>query len=401
MKKNITINMFGQLYAIDEDAYELLERYLSSMKRYFSDKEGGEEIADDIEHRVAELLWQQKEEGTMAISIEVVKEIISKIGNPTEIDSAEENGDKGERIATDNHEETMEAEVEKPDNGLFGWRKGRDLYRNPKDKVFGGVCSGLAQFTGKGTSLVWRLGTLLALFLFLALGQYMHISFAWMLILLYIILWIIVPLPRTPEDRLRMKGHDVTPKNINEEIINESVSGSAEEYRPGNSQGGCLLLGLKLILVLCALPLIFAFAFGLFIIIMVCLAKFHVAGAMFPYLAVGNMTWFPEYVQDNAATIICATISSIAVIGIPIYCFVRVLRSSSKPMSTSGIVSCVFMWILSLVIAVISITSTVMTCSKAGQDYRDQMQQADITAQDTAVMDPLPTDSSAVDTIGF
>ena len=53
MKKNITINMFGQLYAIDEDAYELLERYLSSMKRYFSDKEGGEEIADDIEHRVA------------------------------------------------------------------------------------------------------------------------------------------------------------------------------------------------------------------------------------------------------------------------------------------------------------------------------------------------------------
>lgn len=73
--------MFGQLYAIDEDAFELLNRYLDSMKRYFSDKEGGEEIADDIEHRVAELLWQQKEEGTMAISIEVIKEIIGKIGN--------------------------------------------------------------------------------------------------------------------------------------------------------------------------------------------------------------------------------------------------------------------------------------------------------------------------------
>lgn len=48
MKKNITINMFGQLYAIDEDAFELLNRYLDSMKRYFSDKEGGEEIADEV-----------------------------------------------------------------------------------------------------------------------------------------------------------------------------------------------------------------------------------------------------------------------------------------------------------------------------------------------------------------
>ena len=27
MKKNITINLFGQLYAIDEDAYELPKKY--------------------------------------------------------------------------------------------------------------------------------------------------------------------------------------------------------------------------------------------------------------------------------------------------------------------------------------------------------------------------------------
>ena len=118
MKKNITINMFGQLYAIDEDAYELLERYLSSMKRYFSDKEGGEEIADDIEHRVAELLWQQKEEGITAISIEVVKDIIGKIGNPTEIDSSTENVNTEEPPAADDKGESSETEARKTDNGL-------------------------------------------------------------------------------------------------------------------------------------------------------------------------------------------------------------------------------------------------------------------------------------------
>ena len=76
MKKNITINLFGTLYNIDEDAYQLLDNYLQSMKRYFSTKDGGEEIADDIEHRVAELLWEKKEQGTDAISIEIIKEII-------------------------------------------------------------------------------------------------------------------------------------------------------------------------------------------------------------------------------------------------------------------------------------------------------------------------------------
>ena len=45
MKKNITINLLGRLYAIDEDAYELLKRYTDSLHSYFSHREGGEEIA--------------------------------------------------------------------------------------------------------------------------------------------------------------------------------------------------------------------------------------------------------------------------------------------------------------------------------------------------------------------
>ena len=86
MKKNITINFFGTLYAIDEDAYELLNRYLSDIKKYFSRKEGGEEIADDIEHRVAELMLELKTNGREPIDIELVKEIIGRIGNPEDLD---------------------------------------------------------------------------------------------------------------------------------------------------------------------------------------------------------------------------------------------------------------------------------------------------------------------------
>ena len=86
MKKNISVNIFGTLYPIDEDAYELLQKYNENMRRYYSRMEDGEEIADDIEHRVAELLSELRAQGVMAITIEHVKEIITRIGDPQEMD---------------------------------------------------------------------------------------------------------------------------------------------------------------------------------------------------------------------------------------------------------------------------------------------------------------------------
>ena len=68
MKKNITINLYGSLYAIDDDACQLLEQYLNNMRSYFSKRDGGDEIADDIEHRVAELFSELKAQGFEAIS---------------------------------------------------------------------------------------------------------------------------------------------------------------------------------------------------------------------------------------------------------------------------------------------------------------------------------------------
>ena len=44
MKKNITINLCGRLYQIDEDAYELLSQYIEALRSYFKKQEGGEEI---------------------------------------------------------------------------------------------------------------------------------------------------------------------------------------------------------------------------------------------------------------------------------------------------------------------------------------------------------------------
>ena len=82
MKRNITINFHGILYSIDEDAYQLLNNYIENIKRYFSKKEDGDEIANDIECRIRELLAEMKRSGTNVVTIENVQEIIKRVGSP-------------------------------------------------------------------------------------------------------------------------------------------------------------------------------------------------------------------------------------------------------------------------------------------------------------------------------
>lgn len=82
MKRNITVNIFGSLYPMDEDAYAMLNSYISNMREYFSRQPDGKEISDDIEGRVAELMSELRQNGTEAISIEHIQEIIERVGKP-------------------------------------------------------------------------------------------------------------------------------------------------------------------------------------------------------------------------------------------------------------------------------------------------------------------------------
>ena len=124
MKKNININLFGTLYAIDEDACTLLENYLDNMRSYFAKRDGGDEIYDDIEHRVAEHLWSLKENGQAAIDINNVKQIISSIGNPDEMESGVEEADDCQS------EETPGAEADDATN-----RQNEDNNVNSQDEA--------------------------------------------------------------------------------------------------------------------------------------------------------------------------------------------------------------------------------------------------------------------------
>lgn len=241
MKKNITINFFGTLYAIDEDAYELLNRYLGDMKRYFSRKEGGEEIADDIEHRVAELMLELKNDGREPIDIELVKEIIGRIGNPEELDETSGEGENGSATGHRGREWFSE-QVSK-----------KRLYCNPDDKLLCGVLSGIACYLG--IDPVWV--RLIVVALAILPIPFIYISF-WTVLIIYVILALIIPEAKTPEERLRMHGKPVTMENLNEEIVS-SADGTERPVVKRSGFVQVLIVLIKAILIFVLASMAFGF----------------------------------------------------------------------------------------------------------------------------------------------
>ena len=82
MKKTLTVNLGGTVYHIDDDAYRLLDDYLSNLKHFFRKQEGAEEIVNDIEIRIAELFAEKVSAGKQVITIADVEEIIARVGKP-------------------------------------------------------------------------------------------------------------------------------------------------------------------------------------------------------------------------------------------------------------------------------------------------------------------------------
>ncbi len=91
MKKVININFQGRVIPIEETSYEILKQYIESLRRYFANEEGMNEIVNDIESRIAELFSEQLKKGAVCITDEHINAIIASMGRPEDFDA--ETGD--------------------------------------------------------------------------------------------------------------------------------------------------------------------------------------------------------------------------------------------------------------------------------------------------------------------
>ncbi len=271
MKKAIKINIRGVIFHIDEDAYEKLDGYLKTVELYFSGREGGREIVDDIESRIAELFQMRvSEQKKEVISLEDVTEVTAVMGDPSDFVE--------EPITQEDDHGSSSKETKRT-----ATRGAKRLYRDPDNAVFGGVCGGLGAYFGIDPVLI-RI-----LFVVLLIAGYG----VWGLV--YIILWIAIPKAVSIAQKLEMRGERVTISNIEKTVKQEyeEVKSNFEKieksegYKQATSTAGEILRVLgqivvviaKVFLILLGVILIFA---G-FILLMSFLGVFFFNSNFFPF----------------------------------------------------------------------------------------------------------------------
>ena len=182
MNKVININFQGRVLPIEELAYDLLKQYIDSLRTYFVNEEGCDEIINDIECRIAELCDDRLKKGTPCITQEDMNLIISSIGRPADFeaqDGFEQSTASSANSANDGRQQNGDQNTNDHTNSNF-YRNGnhpKRLYRDEQNKVLGGVCSGIANYFVIEPWIVRILW-----FFLIGLN-----------ILVYIILWIAVP----------------------------------------------------------------------------------------------------------------------------------------------------------------------------------------------------------------
>jgi len=187
MKKTIRINISGLIFNLDEDAYGKLQKYLNSITNKFLNTEDGNEVIADVEARIAELFNEKVGDRKEVINMDDIDYVIEIMGQPKDFD------------------DVIEDDTENQDKE---YKTSRRVYRNPDNKVLSGLSSGIASYLNIDTVVVRAIFVLATLFYGTS-------------ILIYILLWIIVPEAKTTSQKLEMRGEDINLSNIEKSIKDE------------------------------------------------------------------------------------------------------------------------------------------------------------------------------------
>ncbi|KAA9327198.1 PspC domain-containing protein [Hymenobacter busanensis] len=205
MKKNISINLQGLIFHIEEDGYEVLQRYLQDVKAHFNTYRGHEEIVADIESRIAELFAARLSSTKQVITLEDVDAMVAKMGRVQEFQQDGSLDDDEDVADVNNYGRPVGAGPAAQAAGS-GYQANattapdaepRRLYRDMANRKIAGVCAGLARYFGieaLWVRLIFLIGLIALPILFDNIGaDHLQEHFAGWTFLTYVILWIALP----------------------------------------------------------------------------------------------------------------------------------------------------------------------------------------------------------------
>jgi phage shock protein PspC (stress-responsive transcriptional regulator) len=285
MEKIIQIAYQGRNFSIEESAYQIFQQYENDLRTYFSKEEAGEEIFADLQYRMAEILEQKSMTNTLHTWD--IEELIETIGRPSDFGSNEEAKEPKANPFAEIKKKLFRDKKDKIIAGvcsgianyfsidpivvrlifvlftifnivtLLSFNLGilayiifwvilqpailkpnvqKKLFRNPKDKILGGVCSGIAQFFNIETWIVRLifLSPLLLGFLsstsnfsFVNIELVSH-SFYSLSLLSYFLLWFIIPLAKVTTDFMLLKGEPININTIQNTTTMQDVTSKSQ-----------------------------------------------------------------------------------------------------------------------------------------------------------------------------
>jgi phage shock protein PspC (stress-responsive transcriptional regulator) len=186
MNTTVNVNLARQHFYFDQASKVKLEVYFEEIKSYFTDDSFLEELMTDVEGRIAELLNEIIVDSQQVVTIQHIEKVIEVMGEP--------NSFKIDDEKAQNKAETKAV---------------RKLFRDPDDRFLGGVASGVSHYFSlqvKWVRLIWLL-----------LGLFSWGGFS----ILYIALWIFMPLAKTTSEKFMMKGQAINLSNLEKKIKDE------------------------------------------------------------------------------------------------------------------------------------------------------------------------------------
>jgi phage shock protein PspC (stress-responsive transcriptional regulator) len=257
MKKTQNISLAGIAFIFDEDAYTALKAYIAELHRAYDSDPNGAEIITDIEGRIAELILSEQSYNQV-VTLNKINVITAQLGSP--------------EAESDNAPHTpAEPQAEIP-RRLHRWREGR---------ILGGVCVGMGKYWD--INPLWLRLIFIAPFILMLISEFALdrfdkgditlrygflnpinlMNFGWLTLwLIYIALWIVIPLARTPRQKLEGRGEKITSESIhrnfqaNAEPTPEGRMRASRDAETADSGRSILLIILRIVAACAALWLL-------------------------------------------------------------------------------------------------------------------------------------------------
>lgn len=339
MNKTVNINLAGTSFHIDEDAFGKLSRYLDAIRKSLKGADGSEEIMQDIEARIGELFSEKIESPSQVITLKNLDEVIAVMGQPEDYEVDDE-------IFED----------VPPSSKAYSKSRGnashKQLFRDIDNKYISGISSGLGHYFG--IDAIW-IRLLWVLLIVAGFGSP---------IVVYILLWILVPPAITTSDKLRMTGEPVNISNI-ERKFKEGFDNVADRVKNvdydkyGNKiKSGASGFFDSLGELIVGLFKVFAKFIGVIIIIV---SLFTIIGLVVGFFTFGSIDyWGNNIILENFAMVDTTNVPiwllallSLFAIGIPFFALfilgLKLLISNLKSMSSTVKISLIVVWALSII----------------------------------------------------